>query len=102
MNISFNIEIWWVIRYAGFKSPELGGEYYLDEKPSIHLLHLNSMKFWCQKVQLQSKLKVFYSSRLRLIVHKDIHKYVEKDRGKGSAYDKTSVYDQIHVGVNRT
>ena len=55
------------------------------------------MKFWCQ-----SKLKIFYSSRLWLIVYKDKHKYVEKDRGKGSAYDKTSVYDQIHVGVNKT
>ena len=44
------------------------------------------------------KVKVFYSNRLRLIVHKDKTSVC----GKTSAYDKTSVHDQIHVGVNKT
>ena len=45
-----------------------------------------------------SKVEVFYLSRLRLIVHKDKTSVC----GKTSAYDMTSVHDQIHVGVNET
>ena len=47
--------------------------------------------------KVKVNVKVLYSSCLRFIVNK----YKTSVCGKTSAYDKTSLHDQIHVGVNK-